>query len=459
MLRWREGAISTWLDGTTIRPNWWCMGRPFIHVRQHCFAIPILGHDETQFIRCIDQAGPLHDTTMLENGREGQGGSDGPTCECPLAFHKSRSAIRCGTNAQLGARPLKMAGLLQTMGRLGRAAIAGKEVSRAETAAGPAGAAATLLVIQADAYDWEGIFSGCHLQDGRPIRVVQTGWDQLVVSADSPSMSARTPVLVHVKPPAGKMRGPGTIKPDFVLVRNEVRGGTHLEDNRGALYGLMFAGVPAVNSLESIYSFCERPIVQGELHKIQRRLGVDQFPVIAQSYFDSHRAMMYGGAFPAVVKVGHAHAGMGKMRVADHHHWEDVRSVVAMTDGKYCTAEPFYDGEYDLRIQKIGDHFRVFRRTSMSGDWKTNTGTSIVEEVEVTGRYRMWAEEASGMFGGLDICTVDVLHDRDTGQEYILEVNGTSSGLCPDQADEDNAHIRELTLSKMNAALCPDRST
>ena len=31
----------------------------------------------------------------------------------------------------------------------------------------------------------------------------------------------------------------------------------------------MFAGVPSVNSLESIYSFLERPIVQAELNKIQ----------------------------------------------------------------------------------------------------------------------------------------------------------------------------------------------
>ena len=41
------------------------------------------------------------------------------------------------------------------------------------------------------------------------------------------------------------------------------------------------------------------------------------------------------------------------------------------------------------------------------------------------------------------------------GREYILEVNGTSSGLCPEQADEDNAHIRDLTLAKMDAELCP----
>ena len=33
-------------------------------------------------------------------------------------------------------------------------------------------------------------------------------------------------------------------------------------------------------------------------------------------------------------------------------------------------------------------------------------------------------------------------------------MNGTSSGLCPEQADIDNEIIRDLTLEKMNAELC-----
>ena len=248
----------------------------------------------------------------------------------------------------------------------------GAAAGAAADAAAEPGRPATLLVIDAlDDYDWKEIFAGDRLSDGRAIVVVQAGWDRLLLCADSPGMS-NTPALVHVKPAADGSGG-GTIRPDFVLVRNEARGATHVEDYRGALFGLMYAGIPAVNSLQSIYSFLERPIVQGELHKLQRRLGSEAFPVIPQSYFSSHHAMMYGGAFPAVLKVGHAHAGQGKMRVPNHKDWEDARSVVAMTDGKHCTAEPFIDGDFDLRIQKIGDHFRLFRRVDISGNWKTNT--------------------------------------------------------------------------------------
>ena len=36
-----------------------------------------------------------------------------------------------------------------------------------------------------------------------------------------------------------------------------VRGGTHIEDRRAALFGLMFTGIPSVNSMEPIYKILE----------------------------------------------------------------------------------------------------------------------------------------------------------------------------------------------------------
>ena len=56
------------------------------------------------------------------------------------------------------------------------------------------------------------------------------------------------------------------------------------------------------------------------------------------------------------------------------------------------------------------------------------------------------------MFGGLDICTVDAIHTKD-GKEYILEVNGTASGLMPSLADVDNGFIRDLVLRRMEEVL------
>merc|ERR1712187_112253 len=225
-------------------------------------------------------------------------------------------------------------------------------------------------------------------------------------------------------------------------------------DGRSRLDGLLFADVPAVNSLQSILLSCERPAVQGQLHRLNKRLG-DEFPVVPQHFASSSRSFMYGYTFPAVVKVGSAHAGLGKMKITDHHQMSDFRSVLAMMPGEHCMVEPFITSQADLRIQKIGSHYRAFRRMSISGEWKTNTGTAIMEEVELCERWRIWADKAAEMFGGLDILTVDaIVEEGEHGKEYILEVNGTSSGLHPDYAAEDNKHIRDLLLERMNDALC-----
>eukprot|EP01105_Mastigella_eilhardi_P005586 TRINITY_DN1724_c0_g1_i8.p2 TRINITY_DN1724_c0_g1~~TRINITY_DN1724_c0_g1_i8.p2 ORF type:complete len:128 (-),score=39.11 TRINITY_DN1724_c0_g1_i8:50-433(-) len=116
-------------------------------------------------------------------------------------------------------------------------------------------------------------------------------------------------------------------------------------------------------------------------------------------------------------------------------------------DNHYCTGEPFLDGEYDLRIQKIGNCYRAYKRSG-TGQWKTNTGTSVLEEIELTPQYKMWADAASQLFGGLDICAVDAIHGTD-GKEYILEVNDTAIGLGPTHELEDMHLMKDLILQKL----------
>jgi synapsin len=318
--------------------------------------------------------------------------------------------------------------------------------SKSSVAATPSLKPAILLVVVPNKkVDYAQLFDGHILQDGRPIEVVQAMWSEFLVS--SYVDASGTKCLVSLSP------GRRTFQPDFLLIRSEVRGVTADQDYRNTLFGLMYANIPSVNSLHSVYCFLERPVVQAELNRLQSQLGSEVFPVVEQSYFASHREMFYGSKFPAVAKMGHAHAGYGKMKVADHHAMDDFRSVLALTSC-YVTAEPFIEGSYDLRVQKIGSHLRAFKRESMCGSWKTNMGSSHLEEVEVTDTFRVWAEEASHMFGGLDICTVDAIHDSKTGKDLIMEVNGTASGFAPDRTAEDNGYVRDLVIEKMNYTLC-----
>lgn len=321
---------------------------------------------------------------------------------------------------------------------------------------------ATLLVLQMDNYDWPAIFKGFTLKDGRKIRVIQTGWEQIHVHCDTYSSARLCVEITKLAPTASSEEALAgrpatssshiTVQPDFLLIRNEVKMANF--DGRSRLDGFFFADLPAVNSLHSVNTFCSRAAMQGYLHRLNRLLGAEAFPVMKQHFASSSRSLMYGYTFPAVVKVGSAHAGVGKMKITDHHQMSDFRSVLAMMPDEHCFVEPFIRGEGDLRIQKIGKHYRAFRRMDISGEWKTNTGTSHLEHVEVEERWKFWADKAADMFGGLDILTVDAIVEQGTGKEFIMEVNGTSSGLAPDYAAEDNEHIRDLVLERMNECLC-----
>ena len=49
----------------------------------------------------------------------------------------------------------------------------------------------------------------------------------------------------------------------------------------------------------------------------------------------------------------------------------------------------------------------------------------------------------------MDILTIDGVHDKKTGKDYIVEVNDSAIGLNARHKDEDFGYMVDLVMSKL----------
>jgi len=314
----------------------------------------------------------------------------------------------------------------------------------------------TCLIIDDSNTDWTPYFRGKKVLTDWDIRLEVAAFQEINLVSSSSGGTLVT--IKEEKPGAGQQRTPRSFKPDILLIRQNLKNAS--EDYKNILLGFQYGGVPGVNSLSSIYNFQDKPWVYAHLREIQRRVGEDKFPLIQQQYFPDHRDMLRApraGSYPCVLKVGHAHGGLGKVKVETESAYQDIASVVAVS-GQYVTVENYVEAKHDLHIFKIGDFYRAItcshccdcRRPSVSGQWRSVQ--TVVEEVPVLDRYKLWIDKVSEMFGGLTVCSLEAVVGKDDS-EHIIEVNDSAMNLLGDTVEEDRQMIADLVIAKLEECL------
>ena len=198
-----------------------------------------------------------------------------------------------------------------------------------------------------------------------------------------------------------------------------------------------------VNTLESVLA-CENKYVTS---KILMDAGI---PVPKMAIVDSEESIdpavkAIGGQFPVVLKLLSGSQGIGVSIVDSLASLKSVLQTLWKVDPNIETLiQEKIDSEYDLRIHVLTKRFNsptpedtdavllgYMRRNRVKKDFRTNYSLGgTVEKTKLTPEQEKIAIESAKAIG-CNWCGVDLIVDKKTGKNYVLEVNASpgTSGL------------------------------
>jgi RimK family alpha-L-glutamate ligase len=192
-----------------------------------------------------------------------------------------------------------------------------------------------------------------------------------------------------------------------------------------------------VNTLESVLA-CENKYVTS---KILMDAGI---PVPKMAIVDSEESIdgavkAIGGQFPVVLKLLSGSQGIGVSIVDSLASLKSVLQTLWKVQPNIETLiQEKIDSEYDLRIHVLTRRFNsptpqetdsvllgYMRRNRVKKDFRTNYSLGgTVEKTKVTPEQERIAIEAAKAVG-CNWCGVDIIVDKKTGKNYVLEVNSS----------------------------------
>ncbi|EPB80378.1 Synapsin, ATP binding domain protein [Ancylostoma ceylanicum] len=266
--------------------------------------------------------------------------------------------------------------------------------------------AKVLLIIDNHVVDWSKYFRN---PNDFPIRVEQADFPELDVLCTEHSLT------IEINQNG---RDPRTFCPQAAFVGPSA---THSPQSKTILRSMIAAGIPFVNSHTSMIAFMDK----NNLHQ----------PT----------------TFPVVISVNEGYQGIGKIKVNSNEELCDVEGMLQIM-GKGDTeveVEPFIELKYDLHVQKIGNDIKTFLRRGISKNWKSNVGSSVLEQIPTNERHRQYLHAICEHVGRMSICSIDILVSKD-GREYVHDINDVIALFGESQEDD-----RRSAAALLRAILAP----
>lgn len=197
-------------------------------------------------------------------------------------------------------------------------------------------------------------------------------------------------------------------------------------------------GFFCVNSLQSM-EICENKYITGE--KLQSvGLPTPRTSLVQDSDSIDNSLEKIGGKFPVIVKTLSGAGGVGVSIINSYESLVSTLQTMWKISNVEVLLQEKVETDYDIRIQVLTKKFNHYknnpdnviilgymRRNKVNKDFRTNHSLGgSVEKIEITEEQRELAIKAASTIG-CHWCGVDIIVDKKTGKNYIIEVN-TSPG-------------------------------